>query len=422
MKKLKYEKLDITIYKHTCKNGLRVYLAPNKNVKSFYATLNVKFGSNILEYKLDQEQIKIPVGTAHFLEHKVFEQEDGVTPFDYFSALGIDCNASTNNVKTNYLFGGSDHFKKSLNFLLDYVESPYFTDENVEKEKGIISQEILMYEDEPSQKLYNKSLFNTYSKHNVRYSIGGLVKDIKKINKEILMNTYNAFYQPNNMYLVITGNIDPEETIKIVDANQNKKKFTAHEVEVITKEEPYEVYKKYEEIIDNVEISKFAINIKMKVKDLKTKVKDYQKYLVFYLETMLGSTSLLKEKLIQKNLITSDISFDVFKADDYCSLLIVGETDNYEEVIKEIMKTLKQYKFDQKEFEINKKILKSSYVYMSDNIYSINSLIANQLIEYDEINEFVYLDVEKLNKIEYNLVVSEIDLNNYSVVVLKGKK
>ena len=309
-----------------------------------------------------------------------------------------------------------------MNFLLDYVESPYFTDENVEKEKGIISQEILMYEDEPSQKLYNKSLFNTYSKHNVRYSIGGLVKDIKKINKEILMNTYNAFYQPNNMYLVITGNIDPEETIKIVDANQNKKKFTAHEVEVITKEEPYEVYKKYEEIIDNVEISKFAINIKMKVKDLKTKVKDYQKYLVFYLETMLGSTSLLKEKLIQKNLITSDISFDVFKADDYCSLLIVGETDNYEEVIKEIMKTLKQYKFDQKEFEINKKILKSSYVYMSDNIYSINSLIANQLIEYDEINEFVYLDVEKLNKIEYNLVVSEIDLNNYSVVVLKGKK
>ena len=137
---------------------------------------------------------------------------------------------------------------------------------------------------------------------------------------------------------------------------------------------------------------------------------------------MLGSTSLLKEKLIQKTLITSDISFDVFKADDYCSLLIVGETDNYEEVIKEIMKTLKQYKFDQKEFEINKKILKSSYVYMSDNIYSINSLIANQLIEYDEINEFVYLDVEKLNKIEYNLVVSEIDLNNYSVVVLKGKK
>ena len=116
MKKLKYEKLDITIYKHTCKEGLRGGGAPNKNVKSFYATLNVKFGSNILEYKLDQEQIKIPVGTAHFLEHKVFEQEDGVTPFDYFSALGIDCNASTNNVKTNYLFGGSDHFKKSLNF------------------------------------------------------------------------------------------------------------------------------------------------------------------------------------------------------------------------------------------------------------------------------------------------------------------
>ena len=419
MKKYNLKNLDVNVFEHICKNGLRVYLIPRKDIRSFYATFNVKYGSNILKFKLDGETIDIPKGTAHFLEHKMFEQESGETPFDFYSSRGLDCNASTNNNKTNYLFSGNDFFEESLEYLLDYVQKPYFTDENVEKEKGIIEQEILMYEDEPGQKLYDKSFNNTYSKHSIRYSVGGQVNDIKSITKDDLNKTYKAFYQPKNMFLVVSGNFDPKKAIKIIDANQNKKNLGSYPVEIIKEDEPIEVYKKREEFVGNVCISKFALNIKVKVKDFAAEISKWPKYLVFYLESVLGATSKLKEELTNNNLITSDIGYDVIKADDYCSLLITAETDKYDEVIELILKALKEYKFNLKDFKLNKKVLKSSYVYMSDNIYSLNSLISNQLIEYDKINENIYLDVDKMNQKEYNYVVSQVDLNNYSVVVIK---
>ena len=421
MKKITYHNIGINVYKHTCKNGLDVYLVPNNHVRSFLATLNVKYGSDILTFKLNDKLIKVPVGSAHFLEHKMFEQEDGVTPFDFYSAIGIDCNASTNNKKTDYIFSGSSSFKESLEYLLDYVQEPYFT-ANVEKEKGIIKQEILMYDDDPSQKLYNRSLYNTYFKNPVRHPIGGKVSDIMKITKEDLYNIYNAFYQPTNMFLVITGNIDVKETIDLIEKNQSKKIFKKSKVEIINEEEKYEVKNRYEEIYDNVFISKFAINIKIDVRKLKEEVPTYAKYLYFFLETVLGVTSKAKEELTNKGLITYNVSSELVTANDYISIIIMGETEKYKEVVEYIIKALKNYKFDSKEFELNKKMLKSYYVYTSDNIYSINSFIVNQIIIRGEINEKIYLDVDKMNKEEYNYVISQVDFDNYGVVIIKPKK
>lgn len=421
MKKITYDGIGINLYKHTCKNGLDVYLVPNKNVRSFFATLNVKFGSDILSFKVNDKLIKVPVGSAHFLEHKMFEQENGETPFDFYSRLGIECNASTNNKKTDYIFSGSESFEESLEYLLDYVESPYFTDSNVEKEKGIIKQEILMYEDDPNQKLYNKSLYNTYHKNPVRHSVGGKVSDIMEITKEDLYNIYNAFYQPKNMFLVITGNIDIKKTIDLIEKNQSKKKFLDNKVEVINFDEKYEVKKKYEEYQDNVFISKFAINIKIDVRSLNEKIPHYSRYLSFFLETLLGNTSKAKEELTNRGLITYNVSTEMINAGDYSSIVIMGETDKYEETIDYIINALKNYKFDSKEFELNKKMLKSYYVYTSDNIYSINSFIVNQIIIRGKINEKIYLDVDKMNKEEYNYVISQVDFDNYGVVIVKPK-
>ncbi len=421
MKKITYNNIGIDVYKHTCKNGLDVYLVPDKRVRSFFATLNVKYGSDILKFKLNDKIIKIPVGSAHFLEHKMFEQENGITPFDFYSSLGIECNASTNNKKTDYIFSGSSSFYESLEYLLDYVQAPYFTDENVLKEKGIIKQEILMYEDDPGQKLYDCSLYNTYFKNPVKYSVGGKVSDIMKITKEDLYNIYNAFYQPKNMFLVVTGNIDVKKTIKLIEENQGKKKFDDNKVEIIDEEEPIEVKNRYEEILDNVAISKFAINIKIRVKELKENVPIYSRYLSFFLETVLGTTSKLKEELTNKGLITYNLSSEIVEAGDYSSIVIMGETDKYEETIQYIMDALKNQKFSQKEFDLNKKLLKSHYVYTSDSIYSINSFIVGQIIIRGKINEKVYLDVDKMNKVEYNYVMSQVDFNNYGVVVIKPK-
>ncbi len=421
MKMFEYKNIGIKIYKHVCKNGLEVYLAPNKNIKSFYVTLNVKYGSDITKFKIGDKLFKVPNGSAHFLEHKMFEQEDGITPFDFYSNLGLDCNASTNNIRTDYVFSGSNHFEEGLNFLLDYVATPYFTNENVEKEKGIIKQEILMYEDEPSQKLYDISFFNAYFKNQIRYQIGGKVTDIIEITKEDLYNIYEAFYQPQNMFLVITGNVDLKNTIKLIENNQSKKKFSNKKVEIIREDEPLKIRKNYEEVEGNVFISKFAINIKFNNVKLKEKVPDYLKYISFFLDSVLGSTSKLKEELIKKNLITYGFATDIVSANDYTSILITGETDNYKEVINYIMKALKEYSFKLKDFKTNSKLLKSYYVYMSDNIYSINSFIASQLINRGKINENIYLDVDKMNRKEYNYVMSQIDLNNYGVVIIKPK-
>ena len=241
------------------------------------------------------------------------------------------------------------------------------------------------------------------------------------ITKEDLYNIYEAFYQPKNMFLVISGNINLKDTIKLIEKNQSLKKFTNKNVEVISEKEKFEVKTKYEEIYDNVFISKFAINIKIDVSKLKEKIPYYTRYLSFFLESVLGSTSKLKEKLTNLNLITYGISSEVITAFDYCSIIIIGETDKYEEVINYIIEALKNYKYNTKDFNLNKKMLKSYYVYNSDNIYSFNSFIANQIIVRGEINENIYLDVDKMNKEEYNYVMSQVDFDNYGVVIIKPK-
>ena len=146
MKISKLEKLDLNLYEETLQNGLKVYVIPKDNVNSIYATFSTKFGSVFKEFvpNGDKKMIDVPLGVAHFLEHKMFEQEDEKDPFTFYSERGCDANANTSNYKTTYLFSGSNSFEENINYLLDYVQKPYFTDENVEKEKGIIEQEIII--------------------------------------------------------------------------------------------------------------------------------------------------------------------------------------------------------------------------------------------------------------------------------------
>ena len=242
-----------------------------------------------------------------------------------------------------------------------------------------------------------------------------------KITKEDLYNIYNAFYQPGNMFLVLTGNFNVKKVIKLIEKNQSNKKFKNNKVEIINPVENKEIKNKYKEIYDNIYIPKFAINIKIYSKELKEKVPSYSKYLSFFLETVLGSSSELKEKLTNMKLITSNLATEIVDAGDFTSLVIMGEAEEYDRVIDYILRALNDYKFNKKEFELNQKLLKSYYVYMTDNIYSVNSLIVAQMINHNKLNENIYLDVDKMNKVEYNYVMSQVDLNNYGIVVSKPK-
>ena len=186
MKITKLPKFDLDLYHEKLDNGLDIYVIPKNNCNNVYATFSTKFGSNNIEFIPigDKNYIRVSDGIAHFLEHKLFEQEDGVDPFTFYSENGADANANTTQKKTTYLFSGINNTIENINYLLDYVQAPYFTNKNVDKEKGIITQEIKMYQDDPDTILYERILYNLFIEHPIKYPIIGTIDSINKITKE----------------------------------------------------------------------------------------------------------------------------------------------------------------------------------------------------------------------------------------------
>ena len=189
-------------------SGLDVLLIPKKGYIKKYAIFSTKYGSNDNKFIPINENdvIQVPEGIAHFLEHKLFEEPEG-NIFDEFSKLGTNVNAFTNFNQTSYLFSCTDNFCESLELLIKFVQNPYFTDENVEKEKGIIAQEIKMYEDNPGWRVFFNALKGMYFEHPVKIDIAGTIESIQNIDKETLYKCYNTFYNPKNMVLVTVGEI-----------------------------------------------------------------------------------------------------------------------------------------------------------------------------------------------------------------------
>ena len=216
MKKIELKGLDQVVYTEQLHNGLQIFLVPYENKKNYFITYATRFGSDVLEFENDEKKYKPPLGIAHFLEHKMFEQEDGIDPFTYFSKSGTDSNASTSFDNTQYICYGNNEFANNLKYLINFVNSPYYTDENVEKEKGIIAEEIKMYEDMPDFKLEMKLREAIYNESSRRIDIAGSVEEIYKITKEDLYSCYNNFYVPNNMFILIAGNFDPEIAENII--------------------------------------------------------------------------------------------------------------------------------------------------------------------------------------------------------------
>lgn len=241
-KEIYNETIDEKILYTVSNNGIKIFFMPKKGYTKKYAVFSTDYGSidNGFVPVGESEKIEVPEGIAHFLEHKLFEEEESDV-FENFSNIGAQVNAYTNFNQTSYLFYSTDNFYEGLNLLIDFVQNPYLTDENVEKEKGIIAQEIMMYEDNPGWKVYFNLLKAMYHNHPIRIDIAGTVESINTIDKEILYRTYNTFYNPSNMVLFIVGDLSFDEILKVV--NESEKKFEHNEAEVqrIFPEEPDEI-------------------------------------------------------------------------------------------------------------------------------------------------------------------------------------
>lgn len=420
MKKNRLISFDLDLYSETLDNGLRINVVPKNNVNNIYVTFSTNYGSIHDEFIPidDDKYYKVPMGVAHFLEHKVFEQEDGIDPFSTFLSFGADANANTSNYKTTYLFSGPTNFKENLEFLLDFVQNPYFTDENVEKEKGIIEQEIKMLNDKPYWHIYEKTINNSFANHPIKYPVGGTVETIKKITKEDLYKCYNSFYHPSNMFVTITGNVDPKEAIDIVKNNQAGKKFDEFKnITIKSYNEPDEVVKDYEEIKFEVTLPKVSRSYKINIKDYDINI--LKLYLNIYFSLLLDSTSELDEQLRNDNLITSGVYFESVYTDKHLLYIVDFESEKYEEILNILNNIIGKKRITEEELNRKKKSIKSSFIYRSDNIYSINSKINNDLIIYDKVilNDFEI--IESLNINEMNEILDNIDFSNTSTIILK---
>ena len=422
MKKHSLVKMDLDIYSEKLENGMQVYIVPKENVNGYYVTLSTKYGSIYSEFIDDEkkEMVKTPMGVAHFLEHKVFEQKDGVDPFTFYSERGCDSNANTSNFKTTYLFSGTNFLTEGLNYLLDYVQSPYFTDENVEKEKGIIEQEINMYADDPYYKLSDGVIYNSFINHPIKYPIAGTVESVNKITKDDLYMCYNTFYNPSNMFLVVTGNVDYKEVIDTVKSNQAKKEFKKiDKIKLKPYNEPNEVatVEKIEKL--DIEIPKVAIGYKIALGDINLNINDFKTYLNILFNVKFGSVSEFNEKMKEENLIVNNIDISMINTDKHVLVVLMAESENIDKLIEEINKEIKNIKIDEEDFNRKKKIRKSASIYKSDNIYAINNKIMSNIINY---NKIIYDEYEKIDELKFEIlndITSKINLDNKMTYILK---
>ena len=344
------------LYFEEMNNGLKVYLLPKPDFSKTYGLFSTKFGSIDTTFvPLDEkEMIKVPDGIAHFLEHKMFEMKDGDAS-DKFAALGANTNAFTSSTRTAYLFNTTSHEKECVELLLDFVQDIYLTDQTVEKEKGIINQEIGMYDDDPDWRCYFGSIQNLYQEHPVKIDIAGTVETVSQIDKETLEKCYHTFYHPSNMMLFVVGQFDVEEMMGLIRNNQQKKSFIKESViqrKVV--KEPNDVAKKNEVLKMDVLMPKVIIS--MKINDILDNPLERLKRelsMNLLLDLLFAKSSPLYEEWMNEDLINDSFSANFTQERDYCFLQIGGDTfvpQKLKDKIMDLIDNIQQIKISETDF------------------------------------------------------------------------
>lgn len=331
MERVVFDQLKEELYHEKLANGLEVYLLPKKGFNKTYATFTTKYGSidNRFVPIDENNEIHVPDGIAHFLEHKLFEKEDGDV-FQQFSKQGASANAFTSFTRTAYLFSSTSNVRENLETLMDFVQSPYFSEQTVEKEKGIIGQEIRMYDDNPDWRAYFGLIENMYKNHPVKIDIAGTIDSISKITKDLLYTCYETFYHPSNMLLFVVGAIQPDEIMNQIRANQQQKNFKKPtKLKRFFDEEPQEVANAKQVIEMPVQSSKCLVGFKTKNPGRKGKdLLEHELTINVLLDLLFGKGSTHYEKLYDEGLIDDTFSFDYTEEYGFGFSMIGGDTEN----------------------------------------------------------------------------------------------
>lgn len=369
------KRLNEKVYYTHHKSGLDIYIEPKQGYSSQYAIFGTKYGSIDNQFMVDGEKLTVPHGIAHYLEHKLFESEDG-DAFSRFAKTGASANAYTSFDRTCYLFSSTTKFEESLEILLDFVQHPYFTKETVQKEQGIIGQEIKMYEDAPDWRVLFNLLSALYHTHPVAIDIAGTVETISHITPELLYKCYETFYNLSNMVLCVAGDVDPETIIDIADKTLKPSKEQT--VSSLFDEEPNTIVKSRVEQKLSVSIPLFDIGFKDIPKEGEEGAKD-EALTEILLEACFGDSSDLYQKLYNSSLINSDFSTEFFSGRSFSSVIIGGSSHNPDEVLKEVLNEIEHIKKDglsKDDFESAKRAVYGRYTSSYDSVDNVANNLA----------------------------------------------
>lgn len=384
MNKTEYDQINETLYHEVLPNGLTVYLLPKNDYHKTYGLFSTNYGSidnEFIPYGSDKK-IKVPDGIAHFLEHKLFEKEDGDV-FQLFGQQGASANAFTSFTKTSYLFSTTDQVEKNLTTLLDFVQAPYFTEETVNKEKGIIGQEIQMYEDDPNWRMFFGILNNLYPEHPLHIDIAGTVESIEAITADDLYTCYRTFYQPSNMVLFVVGKLEPEKLMELIRTNQNAKDFPpAQKIERYFPDNNGDIIAK-SSMRSAITRDKFVLGIKG-LDVLPAEGKELLRYktaLNLLFQLLLGNTSQNYLKMYNDGLIDDSFGFEFSLDREFHFADFSGDTDQPEKAAEKVKEILLHFEENQELSEENLTLLKKKM--LGQYFQTLNSLeyIANQFTQ-----------------------------------------
>ena len=413
---LESKKIKEKAYLEKLDNGMTVIIIPKPNLDKKYIIWGTHFGSIDNRFIMPKtgEEVFIPDGVAHFLEHKMFEQPNGTNSLDTLMALGLDANAYTTNDHTAYLFECTDNFYEGLDELMDYVQHPYFTDENVEKEKGIIAQEIKMYDDEPGWRLYMNAMDCMYKENPIKIDIAGSVESINKITPDVLYKCYNTFYNPSNMVMAVCGDFEPEELLQEI----KKRLIPKEEQGKITRiypEKEMTINKKYKEDKMEVSIPLFAIGYK-DIEGMDNQKDIVKKHIAIeiLLNMIIGKSSENYKKLYEEGELLAEPDLDYEFSKEYAHIVISGKSKNPQAIKEAVENTVQEFKnkgLNEEHFNRIRKKVYGDYVveynsvgniarmFLADNMKGINS--------FDYIEEFNSVTKKYTEEILKNVFKSE---------------
>jgi len=422
-----YSNLQEKIYTETLDNGLKVSICLKKGFKKFCVLFGTNLGSLVKKFKTDDGSVyDLPLGVAHFLEHKMFAMKDDSDAANEFSKYGLDVNAYTDYTQTVYLFSGTNNIEKGIELLLDFVQEPHFTDSNVETEKGIICQELKMYLDNPNTQIYNGLMNNLYKDFGYKYDVGGTIEEVERTTKEDLYLCYNNYYHPSMMEFLIVGDVDYNEMINLIKNNQSKKTFPKFTNPVmLVEEEDINPYVKSSVREMDVALPKVALGFKLPFHKLdKNELLLMELGYKTILEYYFGDQTKFYKNLISNDIISGGFEDGVY-LNNYCGyIMFKSDSKDPELFINAIKKRIDSMKNSSISNSFLKRMKKS---FIGTMITALNSIeyVGYNYIDFNQKNCDIFdvlsiidmLELDYLNKLKKNF-----DKKILTTFIIKPKK